>query len=172
MTLTQEQIDQINQLIADRVEYEEEHQDSGDAYAHLLGESWSSDHDRRLADQLSELGIDHSAVDFDRLAEDVVYWAQMVPGHVYDRSPSAGQILLDSYLIGEIELQIDAEELGIDFFTSDLIEQLNRSCDACFRWSDLRSCWAYVSSDRYWDVQISAEAVRDLIAELLVKRAA
>jgi hypothetical protein len=169
--LTDDQIAEINALIEERVQYEEEHRDAGDAYSHLLAESWHSEHDRRLAEQLAELGIDHSAVDFDQLAEDVIYWAEMVPSRVYDRSPSAGQILLDSYRIGEIEMQISAEELGIDFFTSELIEELNRSCDAFFRWGDLRSCFAYVTSDSCWDSQIGAETVRELIAELIQRAA-
>ena len=175
--LTDNQIEQINSLIADRVEYEEEHQDSGGNYAHLLGESWCSDHDRRLAEQLAEMGIDHSSVDFDQLAEDIIFWAEMVPSHIYDASPKSRSILLDSYMIGEIEIEISAEELGIDRISAEMIEQLNRSCDAYFR-AGVRSlgdscdyCYAYVSSDRSWDAQISAEMVQHLIAEL-VERAA
>ena len=177
MELTREQIEQINSMIADRVEYEEEHQDAGGNYAHLLGESWHSDHDKRLADQLAELKIDHSAVDFDQLAEDVIFWAEMVPSHIYDRSPRPGTILLDSYLIGEIEIEISAEELGCDRISAEMIEQLNRSCDAYFR-AGVRSlgdscdyCYAYVSSERSWDTQISAETVRHLIADLAERAA-
>lgn len=171
MELTYEQIEQINSLIADRVEYEEEHQDAGGNYAHMLGESWHSEHDRRLADQLAELGIDHSAVDFDQLAEDVVFWAEMVPSHIYDASPKPGAILLDSYLIGEIEIEISADELGIAELSPAICDQLSRSCDAYFSHSSADRCFAYVPSDRSWDAQISAETVRDLIAEL-VQRAA
>ena len=171
MELTREQIEQINSLIADRVEYEEEHQDAGGNYSHLLGESWCSDHDRRLADQLAELGIDHSAVDFDQLAEDVIFWAEMVPSHIYDASPKPGAILLDSYLIGEMELFFTAEELGFNEFTPELIKEMNRVCDAYFRQYMGTEVFAYVSSDRSWDAQISAETVRDLIA-VLTDRAA
>ena len=171
MELSQEQIEHINSLIADRIEYEEEHQDAGDNYFHMLGENWCSDHDRRLADQLAELGIDHSAVDFDQLAENVIFWAEMVPSHIYDRSPKAGTILLDSYPIGEIELFFTAEELGFKELTPELIDQMNRSCDAYFRQYMGTELFAYVSSDRSWDAQISAEMVQHLIAEL-VQRAA
>jgi len=167
MELTENQIEQINSLIADRVSYEEEHQDSGDARAHLLSESWHSDHDRRLADQLAELGIDHSAVDFDQLAEDVIFWAEMVPSHIYDSAPKSGAILLDSYMVGEIEIEISAEELGIADLSPEICDQLSRSCDAYFRHDSADRCFAYVSSDRSWDAQISAEMVRHLIAELV-----
>lgn len=177
MELTYEQIEQINSLIADRVEYEESHQDAGDNYSHMLGESWHSEHDRRLADQLAELGIDHSAVDFDQLAEDVIFWAEMVPSHIYDASPKSGTILLDSWPIGEIEIEISADELGCDRISADMIKQLNSNCDAFFR-AGVRSlgdscdyCYAYVSSDRSWDAQISAETVRDLIAGLAERAA-
>lgn len=177
MELTQEQIEQINSLIADRMTYEEEYQDAGNNYAHMLGESWHSEHDNRLADQLAELKIDIGAVDFDQLAEDVIFWAEMVPSHIYDNSPKAGQILLDSYAISEIEIEFSAEELGCDRISAEMIEQLNSSCDAYFR-SGVRSlgdacdyCYAYVSSDRSWDAQISAETIRDLI-EALAERAA
>lgn len=171
MELTYEQIEQINSLIADRVEYEESHPDAGDARSHLLGESWHSEHDRRLADQLAELGIDHSAVDFDQLAEDVIYWAEMVPSHIYDASPKSGTILLDSWPIGEIEIEISAEELGIAELTSAICDQLSRSCDAYFSHSSAGRCFAYVSSDRSWDAQIGAETVRDLIAGLAERAA-
>ena len=171
MELTQEQIEQINSLIAERVEYEESHQDAGDNYSHMLRETWHPA-DRRLADQLAELGIDHSTVDFDQLAEDVIFWAEMVPSHIYDASPKPGTILLDSYFIGEIEIEISAEELGCDRISADMIKQLNSNCDAFFR-AGVRSlgdscdyCYAYVSSDRSWDAQISAETVRGLIADL------
>lgn len=171
MELTESQIEQINSLIADRVSYEEEHRDAGDARSHFLGESWCSEHDSRLADQLAELGIDHSAVDFDQLAEDVIFWAEMVPSHIYDNSPKPGTILLDCYLIGEIEIQISAEELGIAELSPAICDQLSRSCDAYFSHNSADRCYTYVSSDRSWDAQISAETVRHLIAEL-VERAA
>jgi len=171
MDISQEQIEQINSLIADRVSYEEEHQDAGNNYAHMLGESWHSEHDNRLRDQLAELGIDHSAVDFDQLAEDVIFWAEMVPSHIYDSAPKSGQILLDTYMIGEIEIEISAEELGIADLSPAICEQLSRSCDAYFRHDSADRCFAYVSSDRSWDAQISAEMVHHLIAEL-VDRAA
>lgn len=177
MTISQEQIEQINSLIADRVSYEEEHRDAGNDRAYLLGDSWHSDHDNRLRDQLAELGIDHSAVDFDQLAEDVIFWAEMVPSHLYDNSPKSGQILLNSFPVGEMEIEISADELGCDVISAELIEQLNKNCDAFFR-AGVRSlgdscdyCYSYVSSDRSWDAQISSEMVRHLIAELVEKAA-
>jgi hypothetical protein len=169
--LTDDQIEQINSLIAERVTYEEEHQDAGDARSHLLGESWNSDHDNRLREHLAELGIDHSSIDFDQLAEDVIFWAEMVPSHIYDNSPSDGQILLDCFPVGEMEFEISAEELGIAELSCEICDQLSRSCDAFFRHDSADRCFAYVSSDRSWDAQISAEMVRHLIAEL-VERAA
>jgi hypothetical protein len=171
MTISQEQIEQINSLIADRVEYEEEHRDAGNDRAHLLGESWHSDHDNRLREQLDQLGVDYSAVDFDQLVEDVIFWAEMVSSHLYENSPKAGQILLDSFPVGEMELFFTAEELGFKEFNPDLIEQMNRSCDAFFRQYMGTELFAYVSSDRSWDAQISVETVRDLISAL-VERAA
>lgn len=171
MELTQWQIDIIKEMIADRVNYEEEHQDAGSNYAHMLGESWCSDHNRRLVDQLAELGIDHSAVDFDQLVEDVIFWAEMVPSHIYDASPKSGTILLDSYLIGEIEIEIIADEVGIAELTAAICDQLSRSCDAYFSHISADRCFAYVSSDRSWDAQISAETVRDLIADLAERAA-
>ena len=171
MELTQEQIEHINSLIADRVSYEEEHKNSGEARIHLLGESWHSDHDKRLADQLEELGIDHSSVDSDQLVEEIILWAEMIPSHIYDASPKTGTILLDSYPIGEMELFFTAEELGFKEFTPELIEEMNRGCDAYFRQYMGTEVFAYVSSDRSWDAQISAETVRDLIA-VLADRAA
>lgn len=171
MELTHEQIEQSNSLIADRVEYEESHPDAGGNYSHMLGESWHSDHDRRLADQLAEHEIDLGAVDFDQLAEDVIFWAEMVPSHIYDAAPKPGTILLDSYPIGEIEIEISAEELGIAELSPAICDHLSRSCDAYFSHSSADRCFAYVSSDRSWDAQISAETVIDLIADLAERSA-
>jgi hypothetical protein len=172
MTLTEEQIEQINSLIADCVEYEEEHRDAGDAYAHMLGESWHSEHDNRLREALAEHGLELGAVDLDQLAEEVILWAEMTPAHIYDSSPKAGQILLDSYPIGEIELFLTAEELGFSEITPDLIDQMNRSCDAYFRQYMGAELFAYVSSDRIWDAQISIEQIRLLIEQLAERIAA
>jgi hypothetical protein len=172
MTLTEEQIEQINSLIADRVEYEEEHRDAGDGYAHLLGESWHSEHDNRLREALAEHGVELGAVDLDQLAEEVILWAEMVSSHIYDNSPKAGQILLDFYPIGEIELFLTAEELGFSEITPDLVDQMNRSCDAYFRQYMGAELFAYVSSDRSWDAQISIEQVKLLIEQLAERIAA
>ena len=163
---TQEKIDQINRLVEIFLEYEEEHPDAGDARAHLLGESWHSEHDQRLADQLAELGIDHSGVDFDQLAEDVIFWSDMVPSHIYDSSPQPGTILLDCYPVGEIEMELTAEDVGVVKLSPEICDQLSRNCDAVFRHDSAERCLVYVASDRTWDAQISAETVRHLIAEL------
>jgi hypothetical protein len=169
--LTREQTERLNGSVEQGVAYEEGHRDSGDARAHMLGESWHSEHDRRLRAQLAELGIDHSAVDFDRLTEEVIFWAEMVPSHIYDCSPSAGQILLDSFPIGEIELFFTAGELGFKEFTPELVEEMNRSCDAYFRQYMGTELFAYVSSDHSWDAQIGAAQVRDIIADLVARAA-
>lgn len=170
--LTDQQIELINSLIEDRVEYEEEHRDAGEGYAHLLGESWHSDYDNRLREALAEHGVELGPVDFDQLAEDVIFWAEMVPSHIYDNSPKAGQILLDSYAIGEMEIEISAEELGCDRISAVNIEQMNRECDAYFRHSCSDRCYAYISSDRSWDAQISIEQIRLLIEQLAERIAA
>lgn len=176
--LTDQQIELINSLIEDRVEYEEEHRDAGNDHDHLLGESWHSEHDNRLREALAEHGVELGAVDFDQLAEEVIFWAEMVPSHIYDNSPAAGQILLDSYAIGEIEIEINAHELGCDRISAVNIEQMNRECDAFFRagvWSlgdSCDYCYAYVGSDRSWDAQISIDQIRLLIEHLSERTAA
>ena len=64
-TLSREDsIDIINSLVADQVEYECSHKDSGDGYYHLVGESWDDSIDgARLLDDLQELKRDSTVTD-------------------------------------------------------------------------------------------------------------
>ena len=64
MTVTETQkqtaIDAINDLCQSTLEYETSHKDSGDNYAHLVGESWCNQKTRDMVDELLREKFDSS----------------------------------------------------------------------------------------------------------------
>ena len=154
----------VNALIEDRVEYETTHKDAGDAYGHLAGEG-SFDYgngEERLADYCKEMGIDLSGIDLDVLARDVIFCGRMQEGRDYCPEQS---FLVATYPVGEIEIQVEAEEIGARF-TPYLTNKLNRNCDAYFSYHTVGSCaLAYVSTDSYWDHVCDPDTIRDIIAK-------
>ena len=108
---TQAFYDQVNQIISDHVEYETNHIDAGDNYAHLASEGDFDYHngENRLAEYCEEMGINLTGIDIDRLAEEVIFWSYMTVGGDYDPQK---RFLVASYNIGEIEIQVDAGEIG------------------------------------------------------------
>lgn len=145
-------------------EYETQHQDAGDAYAYLAAEG-VFDYDngaQRLADYMAEEGIDARGVDMDVLAEDCLFWAEMVPGRDYD---AKRRFLACSFHIGEIEQQIEAKSIGARF-TPWLIDWLNRNTDAFWRFDTSYYAFFYVNCDAYWDCVISKNQIKNCVDEL------
>lgn len=156
--------EKLNQTVADSVEYETEHKDAGDNYAHLVAESWHSEQENRLVEYMTEKGIDWTGLEIDVIADSVLDQFDMESGHVW--STGNGSCLLDSFPVGEIEIQIDAESLGIECITEDLCESLSRSSDAFCQFNDSESLLAYQATDSVWDAVISEDKLRDIVAVL------
>jgi hypothetical protein len=151
-------IDAVNEHCSDQLGYEEYHVDSGDNYSHMVSESWCTESEKRLADQfigkdvadlskgcfedgrwVPEWTIDTMGLDMDTLSDMAIYLFTMVPGHMF--GPSKNGIILESYPVGEIE--IDLDHLGIDGITMDLIRE---SCDASITGT---GC-AHMNTDAVW----------------------
>lgn len=147
-------------------EYETEHQDAGDAYAHLPAEG-AFDYDngtQGLAEYMQEHGIDARGVDMDRLAEDCLFWSEMVRGSDYDPQE---RFLACSFNIGEIEQSVSAEEIGARL-TPWMIDWLNRNTDdACWRYDDGDYALLYINCEGdYWDCVISKETILQCVDHL------
>ena len=156
--------EKLNQIVSDAVEYETEHKDAGDNYAHLVSESWHSEQENRLAEYMTEKGIDYSGLEIDVIADSVLEHFVMESGHIW--SMGNGSCLLDSFPVGEIEIQVSAEELGIDCITKELCESLSRSSDSFCRYQDSETLLAYQMTDSVWDAVISEKKLRDIVAML------
>ena len=177
MTITETQkqvaIDAINKLCEQQLEYETRHQDAGENYAHLAGESWCNQKTLDMVQSFNEEKRDHSVKDHfasdsykpqwellgidkrwkdiepDVLADMALESFDMVPGSIY--GPYGNDcIVLDSYAVGEIEVHL--EHLGIDNITMDLIRE---SCDAHISGTN----YAYISTDAVWFAVVNVEAL-------------
>jgi hypothetical protein len=151
----------VSDMIEQWVEYEESHQDAGDNYAHLAGEGSFDYHNgtESLTEYCKAQGWNLDGVDIDRLAEDVIFWGYMTPGQDFDVSE---RFLVSSYQVGEIELQVESDQIGARF-TPWLIDKLNRETDAYWRYQSSNVAYCYVVSEAYWDHVCDKDVVLDLI---------
>jgi len=149
-------------MIESRFEYETTHQDAGDNYSHLASEGDFEYYngESRLQEYCEEMGIDLTGVDLDRLAEDVIFWGYMTQGQAYDAKK---RFLISSYNVGEIEIQVDASEIGASF-TPYLIDQLNRNTESFWRYDTSETAYFYLNaSDSYWEHVCDADVIIDLV---------
>lgn len=158
-------VQKAQDLVDARYDYETNHPDAGDAYSHLAAEGDFDYHNgtERLAEYCAENGIDITGLDLDRIAEDVIFWGEMVPGTAYD---ARKRFLVASYAVGEIEEQVDASDLGARF-TPAIIDLLNRQTDAYWVAQDNgeTALFYIVANDRYWDHVCELEQVRNVVEQ-------
>tara|TARA_R110002153_G_scaffold51407_2_gene144558 strand:- start:438 stop:983 length:546 start_codon:yes stop_codon:yes gene_type:complete len=174
----QKAIGLVNDFVESQVEYETRHQDAGDNYAHLPSESWTDQKTRDLESALNDETRDHSvkdhfsagsyksswevlgvnprwkALDSEALSDLALEAFTMQAGSIH--GPFDGDIVLDSYHVGEVEIELD--HLGLDFETLTKIED---SCD-CYISKDHR---AYEATDAVWFAVLDVETFNALIAD-------
>ncbi len=166
---TESFIERAQAMIDSAYEYETTHIDAGDNYSHLAGEGDFDYHngDSRLQEYCKDMGIDLSGIDIDKLAEDVIFWGYMAQGGDFDTKK---RFLVSSYSVGEIEVEISADSLGLERITEGHIAELNAKCDAYLR-AGVRSlgtacdyAYAYLNCEgSYWDHVCDLETIRDLV---------
>ena len=156
--------DKLTELCESQVEYETTHKDSGDNYAHMVAESWCSDQERALIDYMKEKDIDWTGLDIDAIADCVLDQFEMQSGHMW--GAGNGDCLLTAFPIGEIEIQIDAQEIGLDCVTKEICETLSRQSDFYCTRQDDHTILAYQGTDSVWDACISESALREIVADL------
>ena len=156
--------EKLNALGESVYEYETSHKDAGDNYAHLPCESWTEYDDSRLAEYMQEKGIDFTGVEIDELSDRVLDIFEMESGHVF--SNGNGGFLVASYPVGEIETEVNAEDIGIAAFTKELCESLSRSSDVFLRYDSPERAFGYINTDSVWDCVISENALRDIVSDM------
>ena len=159
-------------------EYETSHYDAGDNYGFMAPEGWCEERTNSLIEQLSETVIrggldniddqsywdeipkyegvnpDWRKVDEDTLADIALDCFTMEAGSIY--GPYDGGIVLDSFAIGEIEVELSC--LGIDNITMDLVRE---SCNAYIDGTD----YAYIATDAVWYAVLDIEAFNQAIVD-------
>jgi hypothetical protein len=169
----QNAIDAIDAHCADQLEYEESHDDAGDAYAHMVAESWTSTDDVELRKNLigpdvQDLSkdyfedgrwvpaweIDAMGLDPDILSDIALDIFVMQRGSIFGCYTDG--IVLGGFPVQEIEITLD--DLGIDGVTFDLIRE---SCDAYINDSGL----AYLTTDAVWFAVVCPVAFQAAIAD-------
>lgn len=148
--------DAINAHCESQREYEEEHQDAGNNYAHMPRESWTSESTNRLIEQMreSDLPIDPrwAQLESDVVADCALESFKMESRHQFHIEGNS--ITLESYPIGEIE--IDLSDVGVDGVA---LEYASGSCDV-----HINGSLAYVSSDCLWAAVLDVEQFNAEIA--------
>jgi hypothetical protein len=180
-------IDLVNEACADRLDYEESHQDAGDNYSHMPAECWTDIDTSDLVKNLDEEKRDHSVTEHfardsykpvwqllgidprwqdiepDVLADLALESFVMQPGHMY------GPYDEDSFVIAAYpvqEVEIDLSRSQNDEHSSDLdiddvtMEYVRESCDACISGSGM----AYVATDAVWYAVIDVPTLNTYIA--------
>ena len=151
---TQLAIDAVNELCESQLEYEESHDDAGDAYAHMVAESWDSQKDSDLLRDLKSWSIDSMGLDSDVLSDIAIDLFVMQRGSIFGCYTDG--IVLGAFPIQEIEIEL--EQLGIDAVTMDLIRE---SCDAYINDSGL----AYTTTDAVWFAVVDPDAMQQAIID-------
>jgi hypothetical protein len=171
--IKQNAIDAINAHCAAQLDYEESHEDAGDAYGFLVAESWGSTDDDELRKNLIGPDMQDLSKDYFEDGRWVPAWEVNAMGldpdilsdialdiFVMQRGSIFGcytdGIVLGGFPVQEIEIALD--ELGIDGVTLDLVRE---SCDAYI--SD--SGYAYLTTDAVWFAVVCPVAFQAAIVE-------
>lgn len=154
----------LNEIAESLVEYETTHKDAGDSYAPLVAESWSSTQEDSLIAFMTEKGIDWTGLEIDLIADRVLDCFTMQSGHIW--SAGNGDCLLEAFPVQEIEMQLGAQEIGVESVTKELCEALSRASDCYVTMQDPETILAYQTTDCVWGACVSEKALRDIVAAM------
>ena len=155
-----------------QVEYATEHDDAGGNYSHMIREGgWSySNGPARLKEWLEENELPNSKEFLESIEDDILDWCEFEPGHIYSNGTTKDKFIIDSYLVGEIEMQ---------FCLSDLAECLEIEEDEAREFSKIAQeekdfCLspegdggfrAYENTDSTWQFFITKDWIKDRIED-------
>ena len=158
-------IEKLNTLGESAYKYETSHVDAGSNYEHMPCESWTGYDDSRLADYMQEKGIDFTGLEIDEISDLVLDQFDTQASHAFGMGD--GSFLVASYPVGEIETEIQAEDLGIAEFTKEICESLSRSSDVFLRYDSPERAFGYIDgSYDVWDCVVSEKALRKIVSDM------
>ncbi len=158
--------ERLDAFLEGKLEEAETHPTAGDGYTHLPREGgWAYNNgDRRLAGWMRRTGIDPQGLEIEEVSDLVLDHFRMEPGSIED--PTHGDddlFLVDSFPVGEVELQIPLSELDPTASPEEWAEA-KRGAKAHFNGD--RAC---LTSDRVWYALIDRSALEGLIAEAVAE---
>jgi hypothetical protein len=158
--------EKLDEALATRLEQAETHPTAGDAYTHLPREGgWAHNNgDKRLAGWMRRTGIDPQGLEIEEISDLVLDNFRMEPGSTLD--PTHGDddlFLVDSFPVGEVELQINLTDIDPTASPEDWAEA-KIAAQAHFDGDR-----AYLTSDRVWYALVDRSALEGLIAEAVAE---
>lgn len=156
-TVVETLVEKLNAFLEARQEWVESHKDSGDGYSHLPREGGYAygNGEGRLMDFLKAQDIDLGGLELEEVSEIALDSFRMEAGTLQDPSASDPDLfVLDSFTIGEIELQLEKTSFDPEASDEEWEEAKRQSQAFC------KGNLAYLSSDRVWYAVIDAKTLR------------
>jgi hypothetical protein len=166
-----EELTELLQTAIDvQVEYETEHDDSGANYSHLIREGgWSySNGPDRLKEWLAENELPNSKEFIESIEDDLLDWCEYEPSHIFSDGTTKEKFIVDSYAVGEIEMQFCLTDLATVLDTTeDEAREFSKMAqpenDFCLRPERDGGFLAYENTDAVWRFFITPTWVKDRI---------
>ena len=155
-------LESLLEVIDLQEDYETQHQDAGDNYAHMVREGWSSTDEARLNAWLLtwiQLLPPVEDLDLDDLIEAMLSYFEPRPGHIFGRGSDQNKFVLASYPVGEIEIEIPDR---LDSETSKFAQRALDEREICGKifGDDL---YIYRHTDAVWNMVITTQDMVGLI---------
>ena len=169
----------INELDQLNVEYQTEHQDAGDNYAHLPREGGFcyGNGETRLKEYLQQNFecsdfecSDFESIDFDELCEFVLDNFEMVSGNIYGYIGKNSSFTVVSFEVGEVENQIEINHLknatGLNVTSKRLeIIKNHRGLDSHMGYIGGQSMLTYTNTDNVWYAAANENEILEYLTE-------
>jgi hypothetical protein len=153
-----------------QVDYATEHEDAGANYSHLIREGgWSySNGPDRLKEWLAENELPNSKEFIESIEDDLLDWCEYESGHIFSGGTTAGKFIVDSYAVGEIEMQFSLPDLVTVLDTTEeeareFSKMAQSGNDFCLRPEKDGGFIAYENTDAVWQFFITPAWVKDRI---------
>ena len=168
----EELADEFERAIDGHVEYETQHVDAGNAYAHLLREGGWHYHngEHRLMEFLSANEIACSPAVLEELIDHLLDWSEPQPRATWCAGSTKSTFVVESFAVGEIEDQYSLPDLAngleTDENTAREFAQLAMADSRfCLRANGDGGVLSYTYTDSVWSFEITVSEIRDLVAE-------
>jgi hypothetical protein len=176
-------LDQLKEAIEACLEhyedYETTHDDAGENYMCCIMERGNLYAKDRLRDWVyCQTGWDLESIDFEQLLDDLWFSMRAEPGHIFSSTDNEKHCVLDSALVGELEVQLDPDmfkEISTEKIRPVLLKYLaERDNDFCMRWvtygkepNQHHCAYAYINTDAVWQFVVDREDIEEAIENQL-----